>query len=238
MNKRNLIKIGITNCPSISLTSEDFQYLNTKLEEVLSFFQIKYFTSINLFLFQNQSDYLKRYGTVTGQASLMGCYRFDNAYVYADLTKVPKEKFLSCIMHELIHIVYQNYVQEEGITKRVIWVSEGIAQNLSGEKNNLSDNNEFITFLQERIFAEGKIIPDISYFSKYGNSFGTLVDTKTQKYSGYDWSYLMIKYLQETLTSEEFQYFIRNYDYIKKYEHSILINTANYFQNILKKKTK
>lgn len=238
MKRQYLIKIGDKLCPSILLSKEEYDLLTDRLAEILSFFKVKNISPINLYLFQNAGDYLKLYGTVSQNQPLMGSYQYDSAYIYADLTEVSSRKFLFSIMHELVHIVYQNYIQEKGISKRVIWVSEGLAQNLSGEKESLIESSNLHTFLQEKVFASGKIIPDISYFARYGNTFGTFTDHCTNKYNGYDWAYLMIKYLMENLNYNEFQNFIRNYTLIKQNETKVLANTANHFSKMLKHKTK
>ena len=117
-----------------------------------------------------------------------------------------------------------------------MWFDEGLASLLSGEKNTLLDNDRLKEFIENKISGENKEIPKISYLHKHGASYGEFVDTKTKKYNGYDWSYLMIRYLIETLSKKELNELMRSKQSILDIEGTIINDTYNYFTKKVKTK--
>ena len=98
---------------------------------------------------------------------------------------------IASIIHEFVHLIYTKYVHGE----KSVWLEEGLATYLSGQKSFLEqDMNRYNSFL-ERLFT--KEIPSIDYLKKHGNDYGEFCDTKTEKYNGYDISYALIRYTIE-----------------------------------------
>ena len=151
-----------------------------------------------------EDEYQKVFKSLYPPSSMAGSFGYEDVRIYVDLDKVDKYKFYSCVLHELTHVIYKNYIQEKGIKNRIVWFDEGLATYKTRQKNELYDENRLSTFISTRITGEGKEMPNISFLHKHGSKYGEFVDTETDKYNGYDWSYLMIRYLLETLSKKEF----------------------------------
>mgnify|MGYP004510415693 CR=1 FL=1 len=117
----------------------------------------------------------------------------ENTYIY--------ELELRKVVHEYIHILYEEYILCG--KKRITWVDEGIALNLSRERGK---------FIKERfpILEKGLNKINLNELSHENQTF------MNEKVNGYDISYLTIKYLIETLTKEEFNKLIRNNEELEK----------------------
>lgn len=77
-------------------------------------------------------------------------------------------------------------------------------------------------------------MPNISFLHKHGSKYGEFLDNETDKYNGYDWSYLMIRYLIETLSKKEFDELMRSKNKIMNIESNIVNDTYNYFTRKIK----
>lgn len=211
-------------------------YLDKGIISVMNFFDLEHINKLKIYLYDNAEEYQRLFKTPYPPNGIAGCFGYENVKVYADLNKIDKHRLFTCILHELTHVIYRNYIQEEGINNRIVWFDEGLASFLSGEKNALLDNDKLKEFIETRINGEEKEIPKISYLHKHGANYGEFVDTKTKKYNGYDWSYLMIRYLIETLTKEDFNKLMRSRQSILDIESTITNDTYNYFTKKVKTK--
>lgn len=99
------------------------------------------------------------------------------------------------IVHEYIHILYNENIAED--KERIVWLDEGIALNLSKERGK---------FIKERFPILKSEIQDIN-LNELSHEEGTFV---TKEINGYDVSYLVVKYLLEILSEEEFNRLIRD----------------------------
>lgn len=209
-------------------------YLDKGIIEVCKFFELEHINKLKIYLYDNAAEYQRLFKAPYPPNGIAGCFGYENVKVYADLNKIDKYKLFTCILHELTHVIYRNYIQEEGINNRIVWFDEGLACLLSGEKNTLLDNDRLKEFIENKISGENKEIPKISYLHKHSASYGEFVDTKTKKYNGYDWSYLMIRYLIETLSKKEFNKLMRSKQSILDIEGTITNDTYNYFTKKVK----
>lgn len=223
--------LKVVSTPTFAnIESDLLSYLNTKVNEIMSFFNLKEIEPIKIYLYDNEEEFRKmtRYPYKLGP--LAGAYDYFGAKVYADTQKVTTTELYACISHELIHIIYQNYIQEKGLQNKVVWFDEGLAQNLSGEKNHLLNDETLRTYLSNNVFNQNKVVPNIEYLNKHGNKFGSFIDGDNNTYNGYVWSYLMVRYLIETTSTEKLNQIMRSKEQIKALEREIIQKTYNYFK--------
>ncbi len=211
-------------------------YLDKGIIEVCKFFELEHINKLKIYLYDNAAEYQKLFKTLYPLNGIAGCFGYEDVKIYADLNKIDKHRLFTCILHELTHVIYRNYIQEKGINNRIVWFDEGLASFLSGEKNALIDNDRLKEFIEIKISGENKEIPKISYLHKHGTNYGEFVDAKTNKYNGYDWSYLMIRYLIETLSKKELNKLMRSKQSILDIEGTITNDTYNYFTKKVKTK--
>lgn len=218
-----------------TLTEELPTYLDIGLINNMKLLNIEHIGKLKIYLYSNWEEYQKVFTVPYPKGTISGVFSSESVKIYADINKVKKEKLYAVVLHELTHILYKNYIQDK---ERIIWLDEGIAINLSGEKSFLQDDDNMQKFINEKLTSEGKEIPDIAYLHKHGSNYGEFVDTITNKYNGYDWSYLMVRYLMNTLSNEEFNTLIRDENKVKALEETIIQDTYNYYTNKLTKRRK
>lgn len=209
-------------------------YINNFIDNLLAFFNIKEYQKPTIHLYNDKEIFKKVSRAPYELGPLGGCFDYFGVKVYIDLDKLSKEKLYTCISHELTHWFYQKYIQEKGIQNRVVWFDEGLATNLSGEHQDLIESTNLENYLQRNIYDQNKIIPDISYLTKHGNKFGEFVDTETKKYSGYVWSYLMIRYLIEVLPKEKLDKIMRSKKEIDLIGENLPKETYDYYKKKIK----
>lgn len=162
---------------------------------LLKFFNLKEFKKIPINLFNDHDIYIE----FTRQFYEPAPYskgNFTNGminYSY-DINAISRLK--RSLMHELVHLFYQSIW--EGKYDRILWIDEGLAQYLSGEKGLLEkDDDKFKAWYLDRIIRCDKEIPKIEFLQKHGDTYGSFVDSESNKYNGYDISYLVVRYIVE-----------------------------------------
>ena len=116
-------------------------YLDVKIKYIMTFFRLDNIDKINIYLYTDKEEFQRVTRHPYSTNYLAGAYNIFGIRVYVDLNAVSKREFYSCITHELVHLIYQNYIQEKGIQNKVVWFEEGLAENLSGEKDFLLDDD-------------------------------------------------------------------------------------------------
>lgn len=213
-------------------------YLNNFIDEITTFLSIKEYEKPLIYLFDDKDKFKQISKTPYNVTLLGGCYNYFGVGAYIDLNKLEKEKLYICISHELTHWFYLRYVGEKGIQNRVIWFDEGLAAYLSHEHDDLKIESNLINYLIKNVYNEDKIIPNITCLTKHGNNYGEFVDGETHLYSGYVWSYLMIRYLIETLSKENLNKLMKNKKDIEFIGEFLPVLTYNYYKKLIDKKTK
>lgn len=190
-------------------------------------FGIKEFKTIEINLFCSHDAYLD----FTRQFYEPAPYSYGNFtngminYSY-NIDQIQSLKY--SIRHELVHLFYESIWKDN--YDRVLWLDEGLAQNFSDEKSRLKrDYNRFKSWYIDHIIRRDKEIPPLEYMREHGNTYGKFEDEETNKYSGYDLSYIMVRYLLETLSHEEFLAIIKEINKIKAIESDILPKTIEHF---------
>lgn len=211
------------------------KYMLEIKKNILQFFGLNNYDKVRINLYDNKDNILKwriQFGNAPYNIGNNAGFFYNNmVFCYSDLSKVSCESAIKNIAHEFVHLVYVNCVQEKGTDTRTVWVDEGLAQFLSGQKNELLDDNKFREWFKEHIINSDKEIPKIEFLKQHGSDYGTFCDIKTNKYNGYDISYVLIRYLIETLPPSEFQSIIRSKKLIEQQEKEIMSNAISYYIN-------
>ena len=220
----------------IPFVSELLSFITYSKQKLLTFFGISEIDRIKIILYKDISAFCCDSGKIIKTNKIGGLFGYNRVMLYANLENVSHKDIYFGVCHEISHVIYQQYVQEKGKINRVIWFDEGLAQNLSREKDRLLDDCLLSEFLDKKIFSKDKVIPKINYFDSHGNSFGSFVDMETKRYDGYDWSYLMIRYLMEVMEKEKFDRLMRSRKEIKSLGDALILETSDYFKCKVKRK--
>lgn len=149
------------------------------------------------------TDDEKNGGFVYGKSSFAGFFNDTGCFAYIDLFgPKSKEYMFKGIMHELVHHLYKFYVYGKD-KKRITWVDEGLAQLLSGQKEELENKSEYMKFLNENLKNE-KDDFNLNDLSHDDRSF--------ENKNGYNLSYIAIRYLYENNKPLDFINIIKDYD--------------------------
>lgn len=165
---------------------------------------------------------------VYGVSDFSGFFNDDGVFAYINLNgKKNKDYMFKGLMHELTHHLYKYYVYGKE-KERITWVDEGIAQFISGQRQELKDITLYNTFLQQNLInIEHLNLNELNHNDK---SF--------RDYNGYNLSYIAIRYLYETKKLEEFINIINNQETLLKIGESILHDVCNYYNMNLKNHNK
>lgn len=228
MEKTNKQFIINSNNSLHFLLDKIIDYLSFKLPQILKFFGLKEFRQVTINLFDDREDYLE-FSRKFFEPTSYSIGNFTNGMInyYCDLDKLKIErqiKYLCTnITHELIHIIYEELIQEKTQDARIKWLDEGLANYLSGENDN-SDINQFKWWFLDRIVRRDKIIPLIEML-KFNDTFVG----EQNEFNGDDLSYLLVRYLIETRTDEKFQTLIRSKKMLLEIEPNILDEAIGYY---------
>lgn len=217
--------------------NEVMNYMMNIKKSILQFFELDHYDKVRINLYDSKEDILKwrtQFGNAPYKIERRAGFFHDNMiFCYSDFSKVDVVSAIKNVAHEFVHLVYMNAVQEKGDDKRVVWLDEGLAQILSGQKEDLLDKDRFKIWFMNCILGENKEIPKINFLKKHGSEYGAFADVKTNKYNGYDISYVLTRYLFETVEEQEFQRLIRSKDSIEKLEDTIIRNALSYYTKAL-----
>ena len=236
------------------MVSDIVEYFNNNYTRILKFYHLESYNQycINLFddlqKFRNFIIFDMRNGNNTLPDYAVGTYdkgmcnqfvgfKKDEKGVYTVINnkveyisdKAYRRRIVTPI-HELVHIIYPNNVIHGNVELRVVWIDEGLAQNLSGEYDYLdNDVNEFIKFYKN-VKNETKIIPKLKGI-KHGKDF------RNENYDLYKLSYLAVRYLFETMSQEEIYDIIMDYEKSNEIGEHILNDMFEYFDKLLDKRS-
>ncbi len=136
---------------------------------------------------------------------------------------------IASLCHEFVHMVYHDTIK--GI--KCIWIEEGLATYLSDQKGFLEKYPERYKIFLNKILNE-KEIPNLEFLHKRGGKYGEFVDCETNKYNGYDFSYGLVRYLNESKGKEYINDIILNQAKLNAEEKVIIQDFIEYAKNILK----
>ena len=204
-----------------NFSNEFINYFNENIGKIKEELSIDQDTKIIVALTDNE----KQAGFVYGKSSFSGFFNDTGAFAYINLNgNKTKEYMFKGIMHELVHHLYKYYVYGKD-NERITWVDEGLAQLLSGQKDDLKDIKKYQFFLEENLVYSDNI--DLNKLNHNDRSFGNE--------NGYNLSYIAIRYLYEVCNHEEFINIIKNKEKLLELGSTILeqINENNSINKII-----
>ncbi len=221
----------------VDYAKEVMEYLVMKKKEILDFFGLDSFMKVGVVLYKDK-EYIVKYREQFGPfyykvGKNSGFFEYDRVLCYSDFTKVSYDEAKRNVCHEFVHLVYQNAVQERINNARIVWVDEGLATYLSGQNDEMKDRYKFKEWYDNQVRKEGKEIPDISFLMQHGSDYGYFCDTVTNKYNGYVYGYLMIRYLVETMDKDELQAILRSKNRLLEIGEGLPERCVNYFNQQL-----
>lgn len=135
---------------------------------------------------------------------------------------------IASLAHEFVHMVYHDAIQGN----KCVWLEEGLATYLSMQKRFLErDLERYKKFL--KIIIKEKEIPMLEYLNKRGGKYGEFVDTETNAYNGYDFSYALVRYLNEKKGKHYIHAVIRDQSKLLEEEKNIIHDFVKYAELIL-----
>lgn len=206
--------------------------LSLKIEEYKELFNIKDIEKFQINYFDDIEKFRNFIYEIRGEEKSLPMYAqgtYDkgmvNAFIHPNIivgTPLYYSKVCTAA-HELFHILYMKYILNYDYSKRIVWYDEGMAQFLCGQKDYLDSDEKFKEYYLS-VRKNTKEVPNLNELD-HGNKF------KNENYDAYDLSYLCIKYLNETLTENEFKNLVSNFEKIKEYEEKIITDMFNYYDN-------
>ena len=198
--------------------------LTKNQKRILDFFGVSHYRKVQVNLYDNQETFLRFLKSIRPKKSSIPSYctgTFDNFMINSSIdgsTLLEKYKSkLKSSLHEWIHIIYNDCITD----KRVLWLDEGFATNLSGDRSRLDDDEKFKEFIQNRILK----IPDMPNMNDltHGKKF------VTETYNGYDLSYFVVRYLLETMSQDRIRTIIKDSQKTEELGKTILSNAIQYY---------
>jgi len=232
LGENKLYKI-IGDTTFINIKDKLTQELQNQITNIMNFFEVKEINQLKIYLYDNEETFQKLTNYPYKLGPLAGAYNSYCIRIYCNPDSMDINSLNNCIYHEIAHTIYNYYVLTSDNKNKVAWLDEGLAQNLSNEKDSLNNDENLKKFIEKNIYSQDTIIPYINYLSKHGNKFGSFVDEETKKYNGYAWAYLIVRYLMETKTKDEVINIIKNPSSITILGNSLIEDTLKYFKKRL-----
>ena len=198
--------------------------LQVKIVEYEKLFNIKFDEQIVVNYFDDIEKFREFIYDIRGERESLPKYAkgtYDNGMINAYIEPESQLKRLYTSSHELFHILYMKYILKGDYSKRIVWFDEGMAQFMSGEKEEYNDKETFKNFYL-KVRETTKVIPNLNDL-EHGDSFCN------GEYNGYDLSYLSIRYLNETLKQEKFIKLMSDFSLIKEFGNNIVSMMFDYY---------
>lgn len=216
MIETNLFRIYYSDSLQ-ELAEKTIELLQTKIAEYKKMLNIQFDEQIIVNYFDDLEKFREFIHDIRGERESLPKYAkatYDKGMINAYIEPDIQIKRLYTSSHELFHILYMKYILKSDYSKRIVWYDEGMAQFMSGEKEKYEDEENFKEYYR-RVKEATKEIPNLNDL-EHGDSFCN------DKYNGYDLSYLSIRYLSETLESENFIKLMSDFSNIRKYGNEII----------------
>ncbi len=196
------------------------QILISRKQEILDFFNAidNGQFNFNVYIYNTINDLvdgMKNRGFESMPTYMCACYKDeDNSLNFfepndnSSENEWSKEQYKNVIFHEEIH-----GIQSIIYGKQPEWLTEGIAKYLDGTYS------KGIKYLLDEYINK----TDIPSMYELENEFGM------HDYDSYDYAYLMVKYLIETLGKNKFLIAIRSSETIKELSNNLVTTAVNYY---------
>lgn len=221
-------KYFIINCSNslVDIVKDMFEISLYKTKEIYDFFKIDSFRCVTANLFDDSNEFKSFVANIRGVSiddlPTYATGTFDegmiNAYINPNVKKdsIFYKGIIHMIFHELTHIIYSEYILKNDVSKRIIWLDEGLAQNLSGEFT----DDDLDDFLNK--FKSFKNIPNLNEL-KHGEKF------VNDDYNGYVISYLVVKYLTQTRGYDDLLTILKSNELSKELGNEITNEMKEYY---------
>lgn len=206
------------------LAKDTLKLLEEKISEYNIFFCISIDEKVIVNYFDDINDFRNFIYDIRGERKSLPDYAsgtYDKGMINAYVDPVAQLQSRYTASHELFHILYMKYILNNNYSKRIVWYDEGMAQYMSGEKDYLYNISNFKKYYC-KVRSETKIIPNLNEI-EHGDSFCN------DNFNGYDLSYLAVRYLSETLNSNEFRKLMINFLDIKHIGTDIIEKMFDYY---------
>lgn len=211
----------------LNYANELLRKLTIKSKNIRRFFRVANHPKITIDLFKTKEElhqYVeKKYGEKSAPYSHGGF--FDNEiFLEANLDTLAHKMFLivNAIMHEYSHLIYRLIYEIR--FERILWLDEGLAMNLSEEKNLFDlDFSRFKSFFLKNVVAKNKDIPKIDYLKEHGTGHGQFC---SPKYDGYAISYMLVRYMFDK-TRDQFRKNMSEDEFREKEQSGMLKQLIN-----------
>lgn len=207
---------------------EVLNYSTEKIKEYLKFFnELEYGERIKGSFFTTRDDFINRIKMINPNANppiwASGCFYGGEIQVLLDANNVYN-KFWT-LAHETFHLLFKKFIYEKNNMQRIVWLDESLACNFDGSTQKLIDEGRFKEIVYNLKNKKKLPIMNDLDFSK-GN-------IKTNDYDGYELFKIVGRYLIETKNNEELLEYVCKENQIKNDGNHILIDSLNYFSNII-----
>ena len=194
--------------------------INTRKEEIFNFFNSKEVElNLNIYIYKDINSLvngLKERGFLDNPSYMCACQKDeDNSLNFFEPKDNPtgeewsKEEYKLVIFHELIHAIQFNMF---GSTYE--WLSEGIAKYLDGTYNKGV----------KHLINNGIDINNIPPQKELENEFGK------HNYNSYDYAYIMVSYLIETLGKDKFINLLKDKKWLDEIKNNLLDKAIKYYK--------
>ncbi len=202
--------------------------INSKKGDIFSFFSSEEVDlPFNIYIYDSIEELtngLKNRGFKNFPDYMCACFKDeDNSLNFFEPKSNPnqnewsKEAYKNVIFHELVHAIQYNLF---GILPE--WLCEGIAKYLDGTYS------KGIKWLLENYINNSSLPNQIEIENEFG----------MHDYDSYDYAYLMVCYLIDTLGKENFIVLLRNKGQIEAIKRDLLINSINYYNERYKEESR
>ena len=207
------------------IKEELIKVLSLQKKELLHFFHLSSFPKTTINLFNDKNSYLKFTQKLAESKENLTQEMINYQYDTNNLKNIVYI-LTENIIYEFVPLLYKEIWL--GKYERKLWLDEGLAQYLSGQKSLLEKNEElFKSWYLIHIVRRDKIIPPLDFLNKQGNKYGEFNDEETKKYNGYTLSYLLVRYLIDT--HPNFIALLNDKEKIKNIETHLMNDAINYY---------
>ena len=207
-----------------SFATDCLEIITEPKKKILDFFGLDHFRKVEVNLFDNQETFIGFIKKLRWQGAKIPKYcagTYDNNMVNLVITTTPiknPKRLPSAILHEFIHIIYNIHTD-----RRVVWLDEGLAMNLSGEKKDLLNDEYLKDYITQKLLPMN--LPSNMNQLAHGEIF------VNEEYNGYDLSYISVRYLLETKSKDEIHEIVSNSNKALEIGEDILPYALNYYLN-------
>lgn len=206
------------------------KFLNQR-KKILEFFNLSNYPKVRINLFDNINQlntFSSKYIDISPYHRGDCCGGMINYFCDDEFLKDKAKAgyIIASLAHEFVHMVYHNTIC--GVS--CVWLEEGLATYLSEQKGFIERNSEKYKEFLKRLIYE-KEVPKLEFLHKRGGKYGEFVDTETDKYDGYNFSYALVRFLCEKKGKEYVNQIISSKSLLESEEKTLMKEFYKYAEN-------